>query len=115
MKKLLLMALIGLSGNAQADSQTNSSPWGEIIGAFAGAYVGNRIGGDGLGTIIGAVAGSYAGGRIQDNMNRPDPRMHQQHQGGQPQVIYLYPPEGYHYETVVDSTCRCYRNILIAN
>ena len=35
MKKLLLIALIGLSGTARAESCPNSSPWGEIIGAFA--------------------------------------------------------------------------------
>jgi len=68
MKKLVLIALIGLSGTAQAESCPNSSPWGEIIGAFAGAYVGNRVSGDGLGTILGAVAGGYAGGKVEENL-----------------------------------------------
>lgn len=35
----------------------------------------------------------------------------------QPQVIYQAPPVpiGYHYESVLDANCNCYRTVLIQN
>ena len=43
----------------------------------------------------------------------------------QPPVVYQYPvqpqaipestPYGYHYETILDASCNCYRNVLVRN
>ena len=34
-----------------------------------------------------------------------------------PQVVYQnpYPPYGYHYETILDGYCNCYRTVLVQN
>ena len=34
-----------------------------------------------------------------------------------PSVVYqnTYPPYGYHYETILDSYCNCYRTVLVPN
>ena len=35
----------------------------------------------------------------------------------QPPVVYTQPvaPYGYHYETILDANCNCYRNVLVQN
>lgn len=66
MKKLLAIAILGLSLEAKA---FEDNPWSEIIGAFAGGYAANQIsGGNQLWTIVGAVGGSYAGQKIEERM-----------------------------------------------
>ena len=64
MKKLL--TILFLSTNlAQAEECPNASPWGEIRGAFVGAWAGNQLGGSGLWTIGGAIVGSYVGEKVE--------------------------------------------------
>jgi len=70
MKKLLLISLLGLSLEAKA---FEDNPWSEIIGAFAGGYIANKVSnGNQLMTIVGAVGGSYAGSKIEERFTKKD-------------------------------------------
>ena len=67
MKRLLIAGLL-ISSSALSCENSNPSPWGEIIGAFGGAWAGNQLGGSGLPTIIGAIVGGSAGGYYEDQV-----------------------------------------------
>ncbi len=95
MKKLVIAGLIGLTIlGAQANGyhhrqhqhqHRHHNSWGWVAPAI----------------ITGAVV--YAATRPQAAQPLPPP------------VVYTQPPYGYHYETVLDANCNCYRTVLMPN
>ena len=67
---------------------------------------------------VGWVAPAIIGGVIGYELSQPRV-IYQQPQVvyQQPPVIYQQPgvPVGYHYETLLDAHCNCYRNVLVPN
>jgi len=109
MKKLLAgLALIALSTTAFAHDH----------GGFRGGYRGGYHGGYGGGWVAPALIGGVIGYELgQPRVYQPAPVIIQQ-----PQVIYqqpgvysTIPPGGYHYETILDGQCNCYRTVLVQN
>ena len=91
MKKLLVAVLIGLTAfGAQAH------------GGYRGGY-GHHGGGWGW------VAPALIGGAVVYAATRPQTVIVQQ-----PQPAYQA-PYGYHWESVLDANCNCYRNVLVPN
>jgi hypothetical protein len=116
MKKLLAgLALIALS------TTTASAHGWEHGGGYRGGYghYENHYHGGGWGGFVGpALIGGIIGYELgQPRVYQPAPVIIQQ-----PQVIYqqpgvysTIPPGGYHYETILDGQCNCYRTVLVQN
>ena len=91
MKKLLLTILISFASVAQAQHRHHGHHHGGYNNWIAPLIVGGVV--------------TYA-------LTRPQPVIVQQ-----PQIIQPYPqaPYGFHYETILDATCNCYRTVLVQN
>lgn len=97
MKKLLVLALVGLAATA----------------VQAGPYY-HRDHGHYRHGHHGWVAPMVLGGVVTYALTRPQPPVIVQ----QPMVVPQYPPVvpyGYHYENILDANCNCYRLVLVQN
>jgi hypothetical protein len=96
MKKFLVASLIGLTA----------------LGVQAHGYEHHGYrGGYGWGWVAPAVIG----GAVVYAATRPPVVIQQQPVVvQQPQTVYQ-PPYGYHWESVLDANCNCYRNVLVPN
>jgi hypothetical protein len=90
MKKLLIGLLIGLTA------------FGAQAHGYRGGYEQHRGG-------WGWVAPALIGGAVVYAATRPQTVVVQQ-----PQPVYQA-PYGYHWESVLDANCNCYRNVLVPN
>jgi len=61
----------------------------------------------------GWVAPLVIGGVVGYAITRPQPVVIQQQP--QPSIYQLPAPYGYHYESILDANCNCYRLVLIQN
>ena len=104
MKKLLVVALLGLTS----------------VSALADGHYHHHGGHYGGGSSWNWVAPAIVGGVIGYSISRP-PVVVQQ-----PSVVYVpaapayppgyqVPPYGYHWETVLDAGCNCYRSVIAPN
>ena len=92
MKKLLIGLLIGLTA------------FGAQAGPHHSGHSGHHRGGG-----WGWVAPALIGGAVVYAATRPQTVVVQQ-----PQPVYQA-PYGYHWESVLDANCNCYRNVLVPN
>ena len=98
MKKFLVASLIGLTAlGAQAHGFEHRGYHG---------YYGNNWG---------WVAPAVIGGAVVYAATRPPVVVQQQPVIVQPSQSVYQPPYGYHWESVLDANCNCYRNVLVPN
>lgn len=64
------VSALALAGCANPDGTTDQRASGALIGAGAGAALGNLIGGDSRGTLIGAATGAALGGLIGNQLDK---------------------------------------------
>lgn len=64
------VSALTLAGCANPDGTTDQRASGALIGAGAGAALGNLIGGDSRGTLIGAATGAALGGLIGNQLDK---------------------------------------------
>jgi hypothetical protein len=99
MKKLLLsLSLLAITGSASAQ-------WHHHGGYYRGGYW---------------VAPALIGGVIGYELARPAPPPPIVYVQPSPTTVYVQPslgvpPLGYHWQTILDGQCNCYRNVLIPN
>ncbi len=67
-----LASAMVVSACTTADGQQNRAATGAIVGALAGAVIGNQTGGDSKDRAIGAVLGAAAGGAIGHTMDEQE-------------------------------------------
>jgi hypothetical protein len=109
MKKIITaLALIGLTTTpALADGYRGHH--GGYHGGY-GHYGNHYHGNDWIApAIIGGIVG-YAIAQPRTVYVQPQPQVIYQ-----PQVYSTIPPGGYHYETILDAYCNCYRTVLVQN
>ena len=92
MKKLLVSVLIGLTA------------FGAQAGPHHGGHHGHHSGGN-----WNWVAPALISGAVVYAATRSQPVIVQQ-----PQPVYQA-PYGYHWESVLDANCNCYRSVLVPN
>ncbi len=85
MKRILVVAAISLMvagcAHTSAEGDRSRTATGAVIGAGAGALIGQVVGGSTKGTLIGAAAGATVGGLVGHQMDKQEAELRDQMEG----------------------------------
>jgi hypothetical protein len=112
MKKIILAVLLSIiTTSAMAQYHGYRGGYGYRGPVIVNNYHGYHGGCYGCGIGAGIVAGAIIGSSLTTHYYNPVPVY------VNPTPVYVQPsvPYGYHYETMLDPNCNCYRNVLVAN
>jgi len=114
----LLLALTLLLTATVASAHDHGGFHGGYGGGYRGGYghYENHYYGGGANWVAPALIGGIIGYELSQPRTvyvQPQPQVIYQ----QPQVIYQNPnaPMGYHWASILDATCNCYRTVLVPN
>ena len=109
MKKIIVALLLSVTAtSALAHDGFRGSQWG-----YRGGYYGGRH--DDFGRFVApALIGGLIGYGLAQPRYAPPVSVYQAPMVYSPPVVYSA-PNGYHYESLLDANCNCYRTVLISN